>query len=271
KNNITNYKLSILCGVDSLSYCIHGLDEGTLVLKQFDLFKNQTLDSEAIIIDSFKEIWEIDSLLSLAFPNVSVALIRPSYTIIPTKFYQPNKKADYLKPLKSAANTQEIYQANDLDGISAKLIFSFPQVVANFFDGQFHNGVKYFNSLTPLINGIAQKMVQLDGKHLWLNVHPHLLQILFFDGQELIFSNQFPFETEKDFLYYVMLIYNQFKLNPEEIPLHISGQLVKESAIYKSLYRYVRHISFLNISTTHQLNTHLIAHPHYFFFDLLSI
>ena len=87
----------------------------------------------------------------------------------------------------------------------------------------------------------------------------------------MIFSNQFPFATEKDFLYYVMLVYSQFKLNPEETPLHISGQLVRESAIFKNLYRYIRNISFLNISDTHQLNKHLTEHPSYFYFDLLAI
>ena len=69
----------------------------------------------------------------------------------------------------------------------------------------------------------------------------------------------------------VLLVYNQFKLNPEVIPLHISGQLVKESAIYKSLYRYVRNISFLKISDTYQLNAKLSENPTYFFFDVLSL
>ena len=99
---------------------------------------------------------------------------------------------------------------------------------------------------------------------------PNILQIALFDGQALIFSNQFPFKSEKDFLYYTLLIYGQFKLDPETIPLHISGQLVKESAIYKKLYHYIRYTSFVPISSAYQLNS-LLDKPDYFFFDLLNI
>lgn len=241
------------------------------MLKKYDLFKNLTLDNEAIIVNSFKEIWQEDPLLSLAFPTVDIAFVRPHYTIVPAKLYQPANKAAYLTPLKSNTNSSELYQVNDLESIDAKLIFSLPQVTVDFFESNYTKEVQYYNSFTPLIRAVRRAMKNLTGKHIWLNIHPNLLQIVFFDGTNLIFSNQFPFETEKDFLYFVMLVYSQFKLNPEEIPLHISGQLVKESAIYKSLYRYVRHISFVKIASNYQLNTHLIEHPDYFYFDLLSI
>ncbi len=254
-----------------MSYCISSPSNEVLVLKKFDLYKNLTLDNEAVIAASFEEIWEEDALLSLAFTNIHISFVRPHYTLIPSKLYQSANKASYLKPLKSDSNNSELYQANDLTGIAAKLIFSLPQAAVTFFESKYPQGVQYYNSFAPLINSIEKEMGGLVGKHVWLNIHPNVLQIVFFDGKELIFSNQFPFETEKDFLYYVMLVYSQFKLNPEETPLHISGQLVRESAIFKNLYRYIRNISFMNISDNYQLNTHLTEHPSYFYFDLLAI
>lgn len=271
KNNTNTYKLSILCGVDSLSYCISNSTKEVLVLKKFDLYKNLTLDNEAIIAASFEEIWKEDPLLSFAYMEIHIAFVRPHYTLIPNKLYQAKNKAAYLSPLKANADNPELYQVNDIEGMAAKLIFSLPQAAVSFFESKFPQGVKYYNSFTPLINGIEKEMERLAGKHVWINIHPNVIQIIFFDGKELIFSNQFPFETEKDFLYYIMLVYSQFKLNPEEIPLHISGQLVKESAVFKSLYRYIRNVSFLSISDTYQLNTHLTEHPSYFYFDLLAI
>jgi len=270
-NNIHQYKLSILCGIDSLCYCVYGQNEEVLLLKKFDLATPLVLNNEAIFASTFKEIWDKDSLLSLPYPAIHIAFVRPHYTIIPNKLYQAANKASYLTPIKATAAIPELYQVNDLPTINAKLIFSLPQAAIEFFESKYATGTKYYNSFTPLINGIAKKMVTLSGKHIWINVHANLLQIILFDGQALIFSNQFPFETEKDFIYYALLVYSQFKLNPEETPIHISGQLIKDSAIYNNLYRYIRNISFTKIDAAYQLNTQLTTDASYFFFDLLSI
>ncbi len=254
-----------------MCYCIYSQTGEVLVLKKFDLVIPLVLNNEAILSTTFKEIWEKDPILSYPFPSIQIAFVRPHYTIIPNKLYQPANKASYLTPLKANTTIPELYQVNELSSIAAKLIFSLPQAAIEFFESKYTKGTQYYNSFTPLINGIAKEMRPLSGKHIWVNVHANLLQLILFDGQSLIFSNQFPFETEKDFLYYTLLVYSQFKLNPEEIPLHISGQLARDSAIYNHLYRYIRNISFTPIAPTYQLNNQLLDHPNYFFFDLLSI
>ena len=241
-----------------------------MILKEFDLFSTPSSNNEGLFINGLKEIWVTDSILSSLFPEVHIAFIRPHYTIIPNKLYQSADKAAYLFPLKSKSSTPELYQVNDLNMLDAKLVFSAPQAIIEFFESKYTQEVHYYNSFTTLINGFGREMKLLQGKHVWLNVQPKTLQITLFDREALIFSNQFPFGNEKDFLYYVLLIYGQFKLDPETIPLHISGQLVKESAIYKKLYRYIRSISFVPISKSYQLNN-LPEKPDYFFFDLLNI
>lgn len=270
KNNIASYKLSILCGVDSLYYCVSNNTTEVLILKQYDLYSNSSLNNEAVFTNNFKEIWESDPILSSPYPEVHIAFVRPHYTVIPNKLYQPANKASYLSPLKGKAAIPELYQVNDLNFLDAKLIFSIPQAAIEFFESKYAQGIHYYNSLTTLINSFAREMKLLKGKHVWINIHPNILQIALFDGQTLVFSNQFPFGSEKDFIYYALLVYGQFKLDPETIPLHISGQLVKESAIYKKLYRYIRFISFVPISSSFQLNN-LPEKPDYFFFDLLNV
>lgn len=271
KNNISNYKLSILCGIDSLYYCVSSSTNETLVLKKFDYYTSVSFEQETLYNTILKELWSIDPIIALPYPTIHIAFIAPHYTIVPNKLYQDVDKAAYLAPLKQRSINTESYQVNNLDLLAAKLVFSVPQIAINFFQSQYTQPITYYNSFTPLLNSIATQMQPLADKHVWINVHPTVLQVVLFDGQDLIFSNQFPFQSEKDFLYFVLLIYSQFKLDPETAPLHISGQLVKESAIYKKLYHYIRNISFLEIPKTHQLNTHLMESPEYFFFDLLSI
>jgi len=142
KNNIDQYKLSILCGVDSLSYCIYSQK----------LTAPLVLNNEAIFSTTFKEIWDKDPILSYPYTSIHIAFIRPHYTIIPNRLYQAANKASYLTPLKSNAVIPELYQVNNLPTIEAKLIFSLPQSAIEFFESKYTSGTKYYNSFTPLIH-----------------------------------------------------------------------------------------------------------------------
>jgi hypothetical protein len=254
-----------------LSYCVKDQNQEVLALKKFDLYTSLTLDQQRLFSSTYQEIWANDELLSLPFAHINLAFIHPFYTIVPNKLYQAANKESYLSPLKQKPAGEEVFFTNDLAKLHAKLIFSLPKTATDFFEGQYGNKAIYHNNFSALIKGITALMDQGKEKKVWVNVHPNILQILFFDGKELIFSNQFPFQSEKDFLYYVLLVYSQFKLEPEKTPLYISGQLVKESSIYKNLYRYIRELSFLKIPKTYKLNKQLSDSPLHFFFDLLSL
>ena len=83
------------------------------------------------------------------------------------------------------------------------------------------------------------------GAGIFLNIKQRQVHIVVFEGADFVFSNIFAFESANDFVYYILLVYDQFKLKPEIDPVYISGQVVKESEIYKLLYRYVRNIHML--------------------------
>jgi len=271
KKNCANYKLSILYGIDSLSYCILDAENEILVLKKYHFFSSNIHDQPPPNINFLKEVWDQDDLLNLNFSQIKISLIHPHYTIIPSRLYKISHKNAYLDPLKNGSETITVSKVNNLSAIDAKLIFSVPKLILEFFETTYGEKVQFINNFTALINGIARQMDHFSDQHIWLNVHPGIVQILLFDNKTLIFSNQFSFKSDKDFLYFVMLVYKEFKLNPKTIPLHISGQLVKESAIYKNLDRYIENINFTDIPENFLLSKDLTESPFYFFFDLLSV
>lgn len=242
-----------------------------LVLKKFELYTSSPFDNASLFHTHVEKIWTDEPNLSLSFPTVKIAFAYPHYTIIPDKLYRESSKANYLTPLKKQAAFDELYFTNELSSIGAKLVFSLPEMAVNFFQKVYDSPINYLNIFSCLIKGYQKRMSKLHGKQVWINVHPRNIQVLLFEQEELIFSNQFDFQSEKDFIYYVLLIYDQFKLHPENVPLHISGQLVKESAIYKNLDNYIRNIRFVELDPSHRLSSQIIDSPFYFFFDLLEI
>jgi hypothetical protein len=66
-------------------------------------------------------------------------------------------------------------------------------------------------------------------------------------------------------------VYEQFKLNPESIPLSISGNMTEDSDIFKYIYRYIRLVSFISAPSYFRLGQEFTGVPQHFYFDLFSI
>ena len=150
------------------------------------------------------------------------------------------------------------------------MIYTLPDELHQYFYQLFEErDFTLQHSFTSLIEEFSRQSGR--GKEVYLNVRDYWVQLFFFDNQELIFANQFQFESEKDFLYYILLTYDQFKLDPKEIPLKIAGMLSEDSAIYQQLHRYLLQLSFVHLPTIFQTDLDLKEHPAHFFFDLLHV
>ena len=80
----------------------------------------------------------------------------------------------------------------------------------------------------------------------------------------------FRFDSPGDFLYYVLLAYEQCRLKPDAVPLFLSGNILENGAIYRNLVRYVQSIHFLNWTGTVLPDTAVSLPNKHFFFDLFA-
>jgi hypothetical protein len=105
----------------------------------------------------------------------------------------------------------------------------------------------------------------------YIHVRGYNLQITVIDRQHLIFYNSFRFDSPGDFLYFVLLAYEQCRLKPDTTPLYISGTILENGAIYRNLFRYVQHIQFLGMPGAVQLSKALSLPNKHLFFDLFAV
>ncbi|NJK83076.1 MAG: DUF3822 family protein [Saprospiraceae bacterium] len=107
---------------------------------------------------------------------------------------------------------------------------------------------------------------------LFLCFRDQSLYLFLFQGKELIFSNNFHCPSTNDLVYYIMLVFNQFNLHPQQQVVLVSGDFVENGAYHKALSEYVQYIypvekpSFMKFteSTENRLNNHA-------YFDVMSI
>jgi hypothetical protein len=264
RKHADQYKLSILIGVDSLSYCICNPTKELLVLRKIDFIESAAPLS---LSEYLQQILEQEQLLQLPYQSVFVYWVASHFTIIPSRLYSEADKASYLTPLKAASTVAEKYLSDHLPSISSQLIYTIPTDVKQLLNKTFNRKYKLCHSFSSLIDCFSKQAG--NGKEVFLNVRDYQLQLFFFDNKELIFVNQFKFESAKDFLYYVLLTFDQFKLSSTEIPLKVAGTISEDSTIYQQIYRYIKQISFIDLPTVFQSDLDLKDYPAHQFFDVL--
>lgn len=114
-------------------------------------------------------------------------------------------------------------------------------------------------------------MATANDYEVFLNARNQAAQIAVFDRRNLLFYNAFRFEKPNDLLYFALLAYDQFRLDPAEIPLTVSGNLPEDSEIYRTLYRYVRAIRFASLPEKMVLPEGVENLPQHFWFDLSNL
>lgn len=252
--------------MDSLSYCICSPSKELLVLKKIDF---EATTPTTLLLDQLTTILAEESFLQLSFQETTIHWTSPYFTIIPNKLYSEADKAQYLLPLKETSEVAEMYLADPLFFIDSKLIYTIPTDLHGLLMQPFNQEAYLQHSFSALIEKFREQAGKK--KELFVNVRDYWLQIFFFDHQELIFVNQFQFPSEKDFLYYVLLAYDQFKLDPNEVPLHIAGMLFRDSTIYQQLYLYIRHLDFVDLPAVFRSDLDLKEYPKHLFFDILNL
>ena len=251
--------------MDSLSYYISDAKE-LLVLKKIDF---DTSNKHTLLARHLDNTWLEESTLSLPYNTVQVAFAGPHYTIVPNRLYSDSDKAQYLLPLKSSATVSENIFSDAIPSIDSQLIYSIPTDVVAFLKTTYDGKAQLYHSFSSLIDIFSKKAG--NGKEVFINVRNYTVDTFFFDNKELIFSNQFSFQSDKDFLYYILLLFDKFQLNQTEVPVNISGTLSADSTIYSQLYKYIQYLYFIDLPTAFSQDTDLQQHPGHLFFDVLHI
>ena len=236
------YHLHLLLADDASTYLIYDEDQ-LLAYRSFQLEdQNRELFSWK---DELQALIHQDKMLQLSFKTVKISLLHQAFTFVPTELYESHNEANYLQKV-SANASNEIACRDDLKFLSIKNIYALKIDLQRFIKETFPNAI-ISHSVSHLIDRLYPYVANDNlKKKVFLNFHHKQVQIVLFEGQNLLFANNFQFQIGNDAAYYLMLVVNQFKLNPEVIEVCMSGQIEKDTEVYNTIFRYIRNLTFLD-------------------------
>ena len=267
KKYTQTYDLSILIGVDRFCFLVSDPQQNLLLLRNYSIGEDAGVISS--LENALKEIYISDKVLKLSFKRVRIGLVHEKNTLVPISYFDKDHKSTYLHNVVAYAPKDNI-DFDTLKYCNAVNVHATNSNIINQLRGYFP-GSHIYHALSPVILGFRKITEHQRGNQICLNIRDRIMQILLFDGGNFLFGNSFRYQSSKDFIYYVMLIFDQFNLKPESDVVHLAGSVIENSEIYHLLYRYIRHINIIPAPSYYRLGKRLSKSPVHFYFDLFSL
>ena len=256
--------LHVVLGADSISLLAADTAGAVLALQSW------TFAVEEQVFDQTE--WQLRGVLqrplfSLPFGHIHCALFHRNATLVPRRLFQHGNLAGYFKLLLDPSDYTYAY--DELPEFDAYLVYATEQWMAKLCADFFPRG-RVRHLAVPLLRQ-ARELNTGEEHRLFVNLRNQVAQIAVFERQNLLFYNSFAFSASPDLLYYVLLLYDQFRLDPRDTPLIVAGNLLEDSELYRLFYRFIRDIRFPELPGYFQMPADVEILPGHCYFELFCL
>ena len=238
----SNIKLSIHISLNGLSFCIIDLISKEIdFLRTYSLSKNSTPKE---LLKTLKKGFKENGELRNSFSSVKIIHYNNLSTVVPEPLFDKKNALSYLK--FNSKILQNDYIAYDRIFNNECVNVFIPYVNINNYIFKMFDSFVYNHYSSIILEKVKLNEKNTTTPSLYLNININHMEITYFVKNKLVFYNRFDFNTKEDVMYYLLFTIDQLKLNPEEIPVVITGNISEDDDNYKIIYKYIRNVSIFN-------------------------
>ncbi len=241
-NITTSYFLSIQLQLDGFSFCV--LDP---VSNEYILFKQRPILLNENILEVLEFELAQNDLLVYPYQKIFVLYQTNKYTLIPQALYIPDKENTYSTfCFSQKEKNNSLSQTNKIKMADSVCIFDIPDEIHDLLS-KYYNNIKYFCQVTPFIEtALLSTSVNAQQNHVHINIQSSFFDVIVTSGNNLQLHNSFHYNDHKEFLYYVLFVFDQLKLDTRATKIFLSGKIDKTHELYLLLKKYVKQIEISN-------------------------
>jgi len=260
-----NSTLRMLVGVNGVSMVVK-TDDRISALKSWQI--SGTDSNFQTVEQELRNIFGAEGLLTLPFASKTCLLCCAASTLVPRRLFEPAHLDHYFKLLLRSVHDRS-FGFEKIELFDCFLVWAAEGGLARLC-GQYFSSHQISHLGAPLLRTYSQ-IAPVEGYGIFANLRGQKVQVAVFERRNMVFFNTYDFNKPADLLYYILLAYKQFDLNPLEVPLGLSGTLQEDSEIFRLLLRYVRSIHFLPLPDGFQLPDAPNPLPTHYWFDLVTV
>ncbi len=269
-----NYKLSIQLSTNGFSFSVLEVNRNKLLsVESYQLDKPESISPsvshESVVLLAIEELFSQFKWIGKKFAALNFIVESNKSTLVPMPLFDPAEINTYLDFSHNITKDEDII-SNSMVNLEAFNIFSINKTLREKISSMFPDST-ILNISNTLIEGILinHKNQSIKNK-VFVNVRNSYFDVIIVDGKRLIFFNTFKYKTKEDFIYFLIFVFEQLRINPEDVELVLLGNIRKNSPLYEMAYNYIRKISFANRSEMIKYSYVFDDVPGHFFYNLLN-
>ena len=244
-------KLSVQVSLTGLSFCC------------FDTLNNTISSYNEIQFDTLNKATKIEELLAETFKNHPA--LKDSYdeilvihnnnlsTFVPIPLFDEHYLGSYLQFNTKVFET-DYYAFDEIRNHQVNLVY-IPYVNINNFFIDNLGSFDYKHANRILVCKLLDASKNIEEKKMVVNFNLGHFEIIIVQNQKLLLFNSFDYQTPEDFIYYLLFTAEQLSMNPESFKLELLGTIIQEDPFYTIAYKYIRNISFFDVSYLQKNNS----------------
>lgn len=202
----------------------------------------------ASLLGEVSAIFKIHPELKESYKKVEVIYCNHLFTLVPKAVFDPEKITDYLKfNTKILATDFVAYDLIDTQDI-VNVYIPYANINNFFFDT--FGAFDYYHGMSLFIKDVLEKEAHGEFPKVYIHVHKNSFDLVVTQKKKLLLANAFDFHSKEDFLYYTLFTLEQLELNPDTVPVLLSGHVQKEDPLYEMGYKYIRHLNIKEHTTS---------------------
>ncbi|MHC2990543.1 hypothetical protein OB13_02700 [Pontibacter sp. HJ8] len=175
--------------------------------------------------------------------NVRISISNQHFTLVPETLFDPAHQADYLRLHSDLNPQQEVVLSYRHNGLEAVNIFALDSVVYKTAQNLFaERPVQFVHQTSSLIKSVLHQAERKDGRFLYIFVERNYVTILVVSESGLQFCNVFHYLSPEDFIYYIIFVMQEQKMNPEQETITAWGDITHDSSLFNILKKYIRQV-----------------------------
>lgn len=271
--NHKDYRLSIQLRLDGFSFAYIDHHHLTLLLLQdFRISFSGKLSIEERwhkINDYFQNHLDHHHINRSSFAKVHISLDHKEYSLNAHSLFQEQKLDDQLLFNQDISYPFQTERQN-ISGTNRIILFAIPKVLKGTLNDYFGE-TTIMHTAAVIENELHKKHKNKKlGNQIYVNVSNRDLHIIVMNQEKMLLHNAFTYTSKEDFIYFILLVYDQLNLNPEEDSLCFMGDLSRSSALFGITWQYIRNLSFIQENKGISLNSSFDQMPIHQYFILIQ-
>jgi hypothetical protein len=224
-----------------ISFCLFDRSRNKYVaLCEYRMVEGNTLEELNSLVRQ-------DEILSAkGYFKTGITVVSRKSVLVPLVFYRADEAAELLS-LTSPVSSNETLCTDHLKYMDAVHLYIIDTALAGLLT-ELYPGCSIAHAGTVVMESELLRNKNNTEPSIAVNVRHGSYDIAVTTGMLLNYFNTFEFHGSEDFIYYLLFVMEQLKLNPEKVQVRFTGDIDRRAASYLITAKYIRNLSFSNRS-----------------------